>query len=134
MQKYIFILGKSPELSIAEIETVVADIRIIKQTKEYILVESEKLDCDKLIDRLGGTIKIGIYLGKELDIGPVLGSAMSQTSGKRFNFGFSFYNQKPSNFGMKVKKVLKEKNISSRLVVSREKTLSSVIVKKRKVL
>lgn len=130
--KYIFILGNNPELSKAEIAAVLPQAKNIDSGKDFLIVEHAKIDCDKIIGRLGGTIKIGIVLGKNPEFGPVLGSASTIPEGKRFNFGFSFYDQRPSNIGMQIKGKLKEQGISSRLVTSREPVLSSVIITKEK--
>ena len=130
--KYIFILGNNPELSKAEITAVLPQAKTIDSGKDFLIVEHAKIDCEKIIYRLGGTIKIGIILGKNPEFGPVLGCASTMPAGKRFNFGFSFYGQKPSNIGMQIKGKLKEQNISSRLVTSREPALSSVIITKEK--
>lgn len=130
--KYIFILGNNPELSKAEIAAVLPQAKNIAVGKNFLIVEHTKIDCNKIINRLGGTIKIGIVLSKNLEFGPVLGCASAMPEGKRFNFGFSFYEQKPSNIGMQIKGKLKEQGISSRLVTSREPALSSVIITKEK--
>jgi len=132
MIKYIFILGKTPKLSIAEIKAVLPRLKIIKADSYCLIAESPKIDCQEIISRLGGIVKIGIYLGAKFDEGPVIGAALSREPGQRYNFGFSFYGVKPINSGMRIKKILKEKGISSRLVTSREPALSSVIVKKEK--
>ncbi|MFA6228420.1 MAG: DNA methyltransferase [Patescibacteria group bacterium] len=129
--KYLFILGNNPELSVAEITAILPQAKILKKTQLYLAVDSPKIDCQRLMDRLGGTIKIGLVLGAHPDVGPITGSAMSK-SGGRFNFGLSFYGQKPSNWGLGIKKQLKGQGISSRLVTSREPALSSVIITKEK--
>ena len=130
--KYIFILGNNPELSRAEIAAVLPKTKIVDSQPQFLVIDSEKFDCQKVINRLGGTIKIGIVIGQNLNEKAVLGTASTTPIGKRFNFGFSFYGQKPSNVGMKIKGMLKEKGLSARLVVSREPTLSSVIIIKEK--
>ena len=130
--KYIFILGNNPELSQAEILSVLPKAKIIKSEKLFLIVDCPKIDCRSMLSRLGGTVKIGVVLGAHPEFGPILGAASSMPEGKRFNFGFSFYGQKPSNIGMQVKGKLKEKGISSRLVTSREPALSSVIITKEK--
>ncbi|MFA5047414.1 MAG: DNA methyltransferase [Patescibacteria group bacterium] len=129
--KYVFILGKNPELSTAEIVAVLPQVKIITQKPEYLVIDGPKIDGSETINRLGGTIKIGIFLSQCPDIGPVLGVADSLV-GQRFIFGFSFYGQRTSNWGLAIKKILKEKGISSRLVTSSEPALSSVIVTKEK--
>lgn len=99
-------------------------------------MEGEELDCTALIAKLGGTIKIAEVIDRQLDVEKVVGEILKRKAptGKA-NFGFSFYGGlKPTNFGMDVKTALKEKGISCRLVVSREKTLSSVVITKNKCL
>jgi len=130
--KYIFILGNNPRLSVAEIKAVLPQGKIIDSGQQFLILDHEKFDCQEILNHLGGTVKIGIVFGKKIDEGAVLGSAMSIEAGKRYNFGFSFYSQKSSGIGMRLKGRLKEKGISARLVTSREAALSSVIVKKEK--
>lgn len=128
--KYLFILGNNPELSRAEILSVVNTQKILGQNDKFLAIEAEKIDCRRIMDRLGGTIKIGLILGKSPEAGPVIGSA-SSAEGK-FKFGFSFYGQKPSNIGMKIKGLIKDQGLNARLVTSREPALSAVIIKKEK--
>lgn len=128
--KYLFILGNNPELSRAEILSVIKAKKILGQNKNFLALEAEKINCEKIMKQLGGTIKIGLILGEHPEAEPVLDTA-SSAAGK-FKFGFSFYGSKPSNIGMQIKGLLKERGLSARLVVSREPALSAVIVKKEK--
>jgi len=128
--KYLFILGNNPELSKVEILSVTTVKKILGQSDKFLAVEAEKFDCPIIMDRLGGTIKIGLILGEHPEAGPVIDSA-SSAEGK-FKFGFSFYGQKPSNIGMQIKGLIKEQGINARLVTSREPALSAVIIKKEK--
>lgn len=130
--KYLFILGNNPELSQEEIKAVLPLIKIIKSGKNFLIVEQEKIDCQQIINRLGGTIKIGTFLSNNFNINSILKIANQKTNNKRFNFGFSFYQQKPTNVGMVVKRKLAEAGINSRLVTSRDSVLSSVIIIKEK--
>lgn len=63
MGKYIFILGRDPELSILEIKSYFEarniKYKIIESTKEILLLELPNLDFKKVIKDLGGVIKIG---------------------------------------------------------------------------
>ncbi|MFA5124677.1 MAG: DNA methyltransferase [Patescibacteria group bacterium] len=129
--KYIFILGNNPELSTAEISTVLPQAKIIKKSQSFLVVDSSEIDCQQLMKRLGGVIKIGLVLGERPEAQPIIASAISKKDG-RFNFGLSFYEQKTSNWGLNIKKQLKEQGIASRLVTSRESALSSVIITKEK--
>jgi tRNA G10 N-methylase Trm11 len=128
--KYIFILGNNPGLSVAEIKTILPQAKVLAQVDGFLVIENEKIDCAILLNRLGGTIKIGVVLGTKPDFGPILGAGSTATG--KFKFGVSFYGTKKTNFGMQAKGLLKEKGISARLVESREPALSSVIVTKEK--
>ncbi len=130
--KYIFILGNNPELSKAEIINVLPSVKIINNGKSFLIIEHHKIDCNKTINQLGGTIKIGVFLGKKIEFNQILKYASIISEKKRFNFGFSFYEQKPTIIGMQIKNKLKATGITSRLVTSHQATLSSVIITKEK--
>ena len=151
--KYFFILGKNPILSKAEIEAVLEfeeyRIKNIEFSQNVLIIETEKeLDINWLNNRLGGTVKIG----KILDTIPSLENFEERffdlikfRDGKVY-FGFSLYQldfkvhlKKYQNkllpVAMEIKRILREeKNVNSRYVVSKELELSSVIVKKNKLL
>ena len=150
--KYYFILGRNPELSIAEIESVFAmekiEYSIHKNYKNVLILETKKiLDGDGLLSRLGGTIKIGEIKKEVKTIEEVREAFLYDfdiPEGKVF-FGFSLYSinelvnvrhyvGKLKHVGMEIKKALSEGGQSSRLVVSKDPELSSVIVKKEKLL
>jgi tRNA G10 N-methylase Trm11 len=128
--KYLFILGNNPELSKAEILSVIDAKKIIAESAKILAVETDKLNCKNLMLQLGGTIKIAKIIGDQPKIEPIL--EIAETVSGKFKFGFSFYDVKPSNIGMQIKGKLKEKGISSRLVTSKEPTLSAVIITKEK--
>ncbi len=132
--KFIFILGNNPELSKAEIYSVLTNVKSLAEGKDFLVVETENIEPKGLIQQLGGTIKIGRVLGETLEVPVIVEEIMTRNIGGKAKFGFSFYGV-PENrkIGMEVKNALKEKDISSRLVVSKQKTLSSVIVTKEKV-
>ncbi len=146
--KYFFILGQSPKLSLAEIPAALdraeIDFKIEKFSNTILIVETKsEIDGEKILDSLGGTIKIGKILNdypiKEINSETVISNLKFSTDSK-FHFGFSIYRltenqfQLPQNFGLEVKRILKEKNISSRLVTSRSSNLSSVTVAKNRLL
>lgn len=132
--KYIFILGKNPELSIAEIKAVFPVLQEIGRGKNFLVAEGE-IDSIEAIARLGGTIKIGEVIGSQIDQEKIVEVIENKKGEGKAIFGFSFYGIKPVfKIGMEIKRILREKGINSRLVTSREETLSSVIVKKEKCL
>ena len=153
MNQYIFILGNNPELSVAEIKSVYPQISVIKKTDLFLIGQIDNFDCQKALNNLGGTIKIGQVIGDKLDEELIIKEIIKKAAIKihpvkyreavispkaklfnRVNYGLSFYKTKPSSVGLEIKRKLKELGISSRLVVSKEPILSSVIVKKNKVM
>lgn len=141
---YFFILGNNPALSLAELSAVLPcqDGRLIN--KDLFIWETDnEINPDKLIKNLGGTIKIGVFekvvVAKQDIHEPILAlclKASKKCSGK-FNFGLSDYGDqalKLTPIGLTIKKRLKEHDISSRLVTSKDKNLSSVVVEQNKLL
>jgi len=144
--KYFFVLGNNPTLSVMEIYTILKNYNKING---YYLTDSclvldleESLNPKMLIKILGGTIKIGIIHSEiKNNFKEILKNSVNIIDTKnifnKFNFGFSYYGKNKINtraVGMEIKKYLKEKNISCRWVVSREKNLSSVVVKTNKLI
>lgn len=156
--RYCFILGRCPELSIAEIYSVLTSYRIafslISASREVLIVDCTPIqDVSNLLNRLGGTIKIGELLFDEplkesaLDIRvkEVVARRAEVVEG-RLTFGLSTYtlaqNDKKNHIaslsrrihalGLTLKKELRSEGFSVRLVVSQQKlpALSSVVVQK----
>ncbi len=139
--KYLFVLGKNPTLSLAEITTFFNEKEIILINNDLVLLDIQKIDPKKVIKKLGGTIKIA-SLQKEVknpeDLKEkcleLIKEKVLEKEGK-IKFGLSPYSkgiEKISKVGIEIKKALKEENINSRLVTSKEKTLSSVVVETNK--
>ena len=146
---YFFILGNNPALSIAELRAVFPNSKgEILANQVFLMDIAEPIEPQKLIRRLGGTIKFGL-VGEEVRdfkklavltrvkkiLDPMIKSG--SITGK-FNFGFSDYaNSGKINFnelGMETKKYLKNQGINCRWVISREKILSSVVVEQNKLI
>ncbi|MFA4936835.1 MAG: DNA methyltransferase [Patescibacteria group bacterium] len=142
MLQYFFILGREPELSVAEIWQVAKNFNIklteVLLTREFLIVEADNLDVAWWQERLGGVIKIGEIIGsweiaKEelvLKIKQVIKPA------PQLYFGFSWYGALPkwiNALGLEVKKMVKGQG-KVRYVISRDKILSSVTVQKNHLL
>ena len=145
--KYFFVLGTNAALSVAELNAVLG----LKQPRllaaDFLVAEGAwDFDPDNLIKRLGGIIKIGRVV-KEIKSGSDanLHAAVRELAVFRqeaaaegkFNFGISTYGKRYFNkqdLGLKLKKYFSDAKISSRFVISREKTLSSVVVAQNKLL
>ncbi|MBL7054107.1 hypothetical protein ISS06_02890 [Patescibacteria group bacterium] len=154
---YFFILGHCPSLSVSEISKILLsknNIKIRKISEEYLLIDvAEKINVNQIQDRLGGTIKIGeIFFSTKksflLDTDSGIKNQLLElfpVNLKKIYFGFSLYysgeqSQSPSYYhwikkiAITIKKTLKQKEISSRWVESKERMLSSVILQKNNIL
>lgn len=131
--EYIFILGNNPELSVVEIKALYPQIEITGKTNLALTGKLADFDCLGAIKKLGGTIKIARVLSDKVDQELIINEITKNKGESKINYGLSFYDVKPTKIGMEIKKELKARGISSRLVTSQEKVLSSVIVTKNKV-
>jgi len=146
--KYFFVLGVNPALSLAELQAVLNLKNPNLIGADFLIAEIDgEIIPQNLITKLGGTIKIGL-IKSEIEatnrneglLSSVSKLALEKKrvcSEGKFNFGFSdygnyYFNKK--DLGIKLKKYFTEKEISSRFVVSQEKTLSSVVVAQNKLL
>jgi tRNA G10 N-methylase Trm11 len=143
--KYFFVLGNNPTLSIAELSVVFVKEETkfnLSDSGNILIVESnKKIDPESLIKRLGGTIKIGeIIIEKEINNKEQALEEIKKlikTGQGKYKFGISYYGQRNFNtkpLGMEIKKHLRKQDISARWVVSREQTLSSVVVHQNKLI
>ncbi|MDD5043738.1 MAG: hypothetical protein PHD51_03690 [Patescibacteria group bacterium] len=145
--RYIFILGRNPELSAAEILSYLQKENIknspVERGENFLILEIADLDAAPTLSQLGGTIKIGAMdaeVGdiKELAVPDIL--MLLPKESKKIFFGFSSYGfgdqikKQLEILGLKIKKQLKDSGAAARMVTSREEILSSVIVKKNKLL
>ena len=155
--KYFFALGHQPKLSLAEIKSVLSPLTdfVIKNVSyEICIIETkEKIDLNLMQKKLGGTIKIGEIIKESegnkilfLELLDVTNKIYSNLNNSKIHFGFSLYNlgTSPSDFSvfmrqinflaLKLKNKLKSQGISSRWVSSKKRILSSVIVRRNKIL
>ncbi|MBI3291138.1 methyltransferase domain-containing protein [Candidatus Falkowbacteria bacterium] len=130
---YVFILGHNPKLSAAEVKAVLVKAAVISETGSFLIVESDEFDCRELQKRLGGTIKIGKILADHIDKDAIVDELKKLKKDNKLNFGLSYYDCPKDNLGMEIKKKLRSAGISCRLVTSKDKALSSVVVTKNKV-
>ncbi len=146
-QLYFFVLGSNPELSFAEIATVlgIKEKRLV--SKELLVLETEnEIVPENLIKKLGGIIKIGIFheeldnpdqLELQLSLAKIASKAKGANGEGKFCFGISAYGealQKPLALGLELKKYFRDLGLSCRLVTSREPQLSSVVVTQNKLI
>lgn len=152
--RYFLILGKNPSLSSAEIAAVFKLLKIsgtfLEVSSEAIVFQTVKeLEAPRLMLRLGGTVKIGEIICELTKPEPEdIIKVFKPYLAKKIYFGFSFYKsneeisnlhfrnrcQKIKNLAMPVKELLRKFKIQARWVTSKELNLSSVVVKKNKLL
>src|SRR3990167_10555279 len=108
MNQYIFILGNNPELSVAEIKSVYPQISVIKKTDLFLIGQIDNFDCQKALNNLGGTIKIGQVIGDKLDQELIIKEIVKKKTASKINYGLSFYKNKPTSVGLEIKRKLKE--------------------------
>ncbi len=139
--KYLFSLGKNPSLSLAELLAVFGDEKVTLINNKLALLDIKEIDSGEIIKGLGGTIKIASLektISKPEDLKEscldLIKQRSSGQSGK-IKFGISPYSKNLKGFsrlGFEIKKELKKEGINSRLVTSKEKILSSVVVETNK--
>lgn len=158
--RYIFILGRNPALSIAELYAKFPEARFEYLCPEAMIIDSkESLDGKRLMHELGGTIKIGEYIGESDSVEienfifeylentassrpsstPRNDGGMAASSRQKIFFGISLYGKSPNGvnaraLGGELKNRLKEAGIGARWVVSSDPILSSVVVARNKLL
>lgn len=144
---YIFILGTHPAWSVAEISAVLGEQDLLWEQERILVKQNAEINASSLIERLGGVLKIAsIEDSLPANIAfpelakvtaKILQTKATRGEGKLV-FGLSDQGLDSSlsleKLGLQVKKALKQANISSRLVTSKEKELSSVVVGQNKLL
>ena len=141
---YFFVLGNNTTLSLAELAAVLPcqDGHLIDKDL-FIWETANEIIPENLIKTLGGVVKIGVFektvVTKQDLTEPMLALCLkiNKNNSGKFNFGLSNYGQQPLNLipiGLTLKKKLREAGLASRLVTSRDKNLSSVVVEQNKLL
>ncbi len=149
--QYFFILGRNPALSSAELVAAMDGRATFSRISgEAVVCEiNGDFEANKFISRLGGTVKIGLVAEELREItAKDIVNIFKDSPAKKVYFGFSFYrledevsatrfkktSQGIKNLAMPVKNLLKDLKIQARWVTSKEDNLSSVVVKKNKLL
>mgnify|MGYP001587760288 CR=1 FL=1 len=135
--KYFFILGSNQTLSLSELAAVFNHSQFSLVQNNIAILDINHEIKASIIKKIGGVIKFGLIHNElsSLATQDILKSAAAFAKPEKietkFNFGISFYGKAKVNtkaIAMEFKKLLKELNINSRWVISREPTLSSVVV------
>ena len=148
--QYFFILGNHPKLSLAEILNVVPRLRIVAFEDAFCIAETNDdasgIDIASLQNRLGGTIKIGDVMEEMLPndfqtLHAKILSFIDTNTQEKLSLGLSIYNphsrwyhklaRTQREFGMHIKREIKDHGTRVRVVWGKEPDLSSVIVGKK---
>ena len=144
---YTFILGTHPAWSVAEIAAVLGESGLFWENERILIKKDTDIAAAKLIKELGGTLKIGVVeafvpvntpvpqLAKKC--ARIIVDKGARGEGKLV-FGLSDQGVgghfEADKLGLNIKRELKSMDISSRLVTSRDKELSSVVVGQNKLI
>jgi len=145
--KYFFVLGTNTALSVSELAAALDLKKTSLLASDFLVWETDiEINPETLMQRLGGIIKIGV-IKEEItgdDNAKLLKTVCDlakikkyQSKGGKFNFGFSDYGKYQFNkkdLGLKLKKYFSDEKVSSRFVISHEKTLSSVVITQNKLI
>ncbi len=134
MASYLFVFGRTPALSIAELHVFFP--KTARIAEDVALVEmTEELDAPLFIRVLGGTVKIArvIRSGNSFDPSHVL--AVLDTAGASSPFGVSWYGQPPPmpvpSLLRHIKELMIKQGRSSRFIQPRQRqALSSAVITK----
>ena len=112
--KYLFILGRNPELSIMELKSYFEKEKnkiLNENIKENgLLLELEKEIEENLIDKLGGTISIGIVLSKINELDKI--NIYNGTKNK-FNYCIWQFSKKTDEVSANIKKRFKSEKLKA---------------------
>lgn len=162
INQYFFILGKTPQLSKAEIYALFTkkgiDFTVLAYGIQYFIIQTNReLDITSFFRVLGGSIKAGQIIldiplkGKshfesirEIVTPTWLNKEVLSLAGQRINFGFSVYGSKKNNpfrlirsltkLGVSLKKEIRPLGKPVRFVNSRDPDLSAVVVDQNKLI
>ena len=150
MSETFFILGTQRELAREEIAALAPGLEVVVDKQEVLIVSQFDGNLGAWQDKLGGTVKTGLIYGiaqnKEevMDLLVSLAQTLRPSEGRQ-TFGISIYDggqrgrhvalrTQLQTIGMTVKKRLAEGGRSVRLVTAAAPVLSSVIVRKQRLL
>jgi len=132
--KYFFILGREPKLSLAELNAVLKNKKLLHATDRFAIFDlqiprhARDDTAIELIEKLGGTVKIGEIVETQDPI------ALLPKTNKKIIFGINDYTGKLNVLDIS-KKIKKELNQSARFVsVKKGEFISSVVADKNKLL
>lgn len=120
MSTYIFILGKDPNLSVAELTSRYPSSKLITRSSEFVMLTLNHPLDQKEFDRLGGQIKAGEVfdkVGKRELVTKIADYLSAHHDSGKLNYGISVYGWPERNMRpllLDIKKEFKKRGVSSR--------------------
>ncbi len=135
MKQTAFIFGRTPQLSLLELQSFYPKAALLI---EGVCLVSEEVDSQKMIHLLGGTVKIVDIVSKmpELDTDLLFSELVKYVQDRHITFGISVYGRAHVTPAVLTtcKKLLSARGISARYVETKHnETLSSVVISKQQV-
>ena len=132
MKQYLFLLGRQPELSLAELESIFSAYQVKPITRQWVMVSYDS-NIGDLLPRIGGTIKVvSLYKknGTETDLESLVKNLADRIYDRKITFGVSYYGESLREKqvlakALQLKKILKASHGSVRMVPCNGTTLSS---------
>ena len=131
MSTYIFITGKHPELSIAELKTRYPKHKALVAGEDFVVIDLPKSIDQSEFNQLGGFIKAAEFIKEVKKDALVEGLAdvlKSHYQGSKLDYGLSLYGMSENQLRsilLKLKKKLKSDGIKSRFINNQFKNISS---------
>ncbi len=131
-----FVLGREKELSLAEISAVTGNKTVTRYSRDIGVTKTDQSGT-MLMQRLGGTVKIGTELAQTLNKNGLIEAIVEnlKKGDGKIHFGLSWYGeerpgvaQELTNWGKEIKRELLAEGRSVRYVLKNEPALSSVTV------
>lgn len=132
--RYLFLLGKTPHLSLVELDQFFSEDELVFWNSEFAIVETEKEIEANFLNKLGGTIAIARLFEESLE--EFLVSKFKDSEGK-IPFGISTFGIKDferKKFLMSCKKTLKSEGVSCRFINKNFENLNAAQVKVEKLI
>ncbi len=144
MPAYLAILGREPELSVAELEAVLGAAQVEVLSNDVARIKTD-MPPAQLLPRLGGVLKIAAIVDSWPPSGSLhktIGQQVNadwlrqQLTGDRLDFGFSLYGGRPADMqaikatGLRLKKELRADGRAVRFVIDKTPQLSTVTVQR----
>lgn len=145
-----FILGNQRAIARAEVQSVIGDVSPIIDVEDVLLVEGFEGNIGALQDRFGGVVKTGIIHASAKNQDELIATlealiATLRPGEEKIKYGISVYHgghrgkltamrTQAERIGLQLKTNLKKTDRSARLVTSKIPVLSSVIVRKQRLL